>query len=851
MSTLNRTVLIAICSITVVINLATATEDLYLVDKGSIAIDELVMWPGIDVYAILGSAVLIGTTPGVLPDDQKGSPSFDVVSSLGTRSISSEYYFFRMNPGDAGRLNELIDMIWYNGEEAIARIDRKEMFDHRALPLVRGLVHIPFVPRPRAVRNRVEPPVERMIDPVIQAIVDQVSQSEYTAYIQRLQDFVTRYSDTDSCRAAERWAVDTFSEMGFETELFPYNYYGNTWYNAIGRQIGSIHPDSIYLIIAHIDATSEDPYNSAPGAEDNGSGSACVLEAARILSQYEFDCTIEYVLVSGEEQGLWGSYAYAEYCYNEDRNIAGVLNFDMISYAGTHGWDTNIYSDVNFPAEVALADLLAQLTDLYTDAYSIRVNTVGPTGGSDHYYFSYYGFPAPFSIDAQFWGAPDWYPWYHSTDDVIEHLDLDFGTEVVKGGVATLATVANLSTPPLLEFVYPEGLPDVIDPDGGTTFRVEVVAGTGNPEPGTGMLHYSTGGSFTSIPMEVVSSNVYDAVFPSIECGVEVSFYVSAETDSAIVVTDPPNAPGNVYSAYSAYRVAVVYSDNFATNKGWTGLGGPGEWSLDMARGGTGDDSYGGPDPSNDHSPTSDNRLLGNDLTSSDGDYEANIGSTQWVTSPVVDCSSMIGVTLEFFRWLGVEENEYDHAYLEGNNGSSWVPIFENGGVTIDDGAWTKLSYDVSSIADGNPDFRIRFGIGRTDGGWQYCGWNVDDIEISGYSCVPIADVSVDLIPDDDPTIVPQGGSFGMTASVTNNESGSATTDVWLGAYWNNRWFQQLLFRDVQLAAGQTRQAHFYQDVPPAAPPGDYTYVEFSGDYETWSVADSSYFTVTVIEGAK
>ncbi len=850
MRSLKRTVLIIICTVTVGYTFAHA-EDLYLVDKESIGIDELALLPGIDVYAILESVVLIGTTPEALSDRMKGDRPLDIVSALGPRSISSDYYFFQMDPGDTDQLNGIIDIIWSNGYEGIARVDRNGNFERRALSLVRGLVHIPFVPRPYLARKDVRPPVERTIDPEIQAIVDQVSESQYTAYIQRLQDFVTRYSHTDSCRAAEQWAFDTFSAMGFETELFPYNYFGNTWYNAIGRQTGTVYPDSIYLIIAHIDATSEDPYNSAPGAEDNGSGSACVLEAAQVLSQYEFDCTIEYVLVSGEEQGLLGSQAYAQYCYDENRNIAGVLNFDMISYAGTYGWDTNIYSDVNFPAEVALADLLAELTDLYTDAYSIRINTVGPTGGSDHYYFSYYGFPAPFSIDAQLWGAPDWYPWYHSTDDVITHLDLDFGTEVVKGGVATLATIANLSTPPLLEFVYPDGLPDVIDPDGGTTFRVEVIAGAGNPEPGTGQLHYSTGGDFTSIPMEVVSSNVYDAVFPALECGVEVSFYISAETDGAIVVTDPPDAPGRVYTAFSAYRVVMVYSDNFSTNKGWTGLGGIGEWSLDIARGGIGDDSYGGPDPSNDHTPTTDNRLLGNDLTSGDGDYEANIGSTQWVTSPVIDCSDVIGVRLDFFRWLGVEQDEYDHAYLEGNNGTSWVPIFENGGITIDDGAWTKVSYDVSSIADGNPNFRIRFGIGRTDGGWQYCGWNIDDIEITGYSCVPLADVSVDLVPDDDPTIVPQGGSFGMTASVTNNESGPATTDVWLGAYRNNRWFQQRLYRDVQLAAGQTRQAHFFQDVPPAAPLGEYTYVEFCGDYETWFVADSSFFTVTVIMGAE
>ena len=85
------------------------------------------------------------------------------------------------------------------------------------------------------------------------------------------------------------------------------------------------------MIIGHIDSISDDPTVSAPGAEDNASGSACVLEAARVLRSYDFDYTIEFVLVSGEELGLIGSEAYAQYCVDNNRNIAGVFDFDMIS----------------------------------------------------------------------------------------------------------------------------------------------------------------------------------------------------------------------------------------------------------------------------------------------------------------------------------------------------------------------------------------------------------------------------------------------------------------------------------------------------------------------------------------
>ncbi len=828
-------------------------EELFIVDKSGEGIDAVASLDGVAVYAVLEDGLLVGADgQGSLVLSDEGSPA-RIVSRLGERNHDRSYYLFRIDPENVSKLPPGLEILAYSGEEAVARAAPGYVPDHEAALLTNGFTRISF--RPLSVRGEGVPAeagsrMNPVPDPIIDEIVNQVSQTEFTDYLQRLQDFVTRYSYTDSCRAAEQWAVTVFDALGLETELWPYNYSGYTWYNAVGRKIGTVHPDSIYLILGHIDSISEDPWDLAPGAEDNGSGSACVLEAARVLSQYDFDCSIEFLLVSGEELGLHGSEAYAEYCSSTGRNIAGVLNFDMISYTGSYGWDTNIYADQNFPAEVALADLLAQLTDDYSDAYSIRVDTDGPVYGSDHYYFSLYGFPAPFSIDAQLWGAPDWYPWYHTTDDVITHLNLPFGTAVVKGAVATLATVASPSVDPILVFTYPDGLPELIDPDGGTTFRVEVTAGTGDPQPDTGELSYSTGSGYTTVPLEVVSPNVYDAVFPAIECGSTVTYYLSALTTDDSLATDPRTAPEATYSALCAYDLVTVYEDDFSSNLGWTGLGGSGEWTIGPAVGGDGDDSYGGADPAEDHSPSTDDQVLGNDLTSYDGDYEANLGTTYWVTSPVVDCSNYLGVSLAFWRWLGVERDIYDEAFIQVYDGATWVTIFENGGSTIDDGAWREQTYDVSAWADGNPDFKVRFGIGPSDGAWQYCGWNVDDMTVTGYSCTPPAGISAELIPDDDPVIVPQGGRFGMTGYLTNNGTDPVTTDVWVGAYRNTHWFQQRLYEDVPMAAGQTRQAHFYQDVPGFAPPGDYAFVEFCGDYQTWTVVDSSFFIVSVVEAA-
>jgi hypothetical protein len=101
------------------------------------------------------------------------------------------------------------------------------------------------------------------------------------------------------------------------------------------------------------------------------------------------------------------------------------------------------------------------------------------------------------------------------------------------------------------------------------------------------------------------------------------------------------------------------------------------------------------------------------------------------------DLSGFSGVQMRFWRWLGVESSSYDHVYFEVYDGSGWVTLYENSGGNHDDGAWVEEYYDLSEYADGNIDFQFRFGMGTTDGSVQYCGWNLDDIELKGYGQIP------------------------------------------------------------------------------------------------------------------
>ncbi len=170
----------------------------------------------------------------------------------------------------------------------------------------------------------------------------------------------------------------------------------------------------------------------------------------------------------------------------------------------------------------------------------------------------------------------------------------------------------------------------------------------------------------------------------------------------------------------------VQYAWTLDSNPGWSTED---QWAFGQPTGGGGD--YGGPDPTSGY--TGDN-VYGYNLN---GDYPNNMPERH-LTSTVIDCTAMHDVQLKFWRWLGVEQPAYDHAYVRvSNNGSNWVTIWSNP-EEITDYSWSHQELDISSIADGQPTVYLRWTMGSTDGGWRYCGWNIDDVEVWAIAAEPI-----------------------------------------------------------------------------------------------------------------
>jgi len=175
----------------------------------------------------------------------------------------------------------------------------------------------------------------------------------------------------------------------------------------------------------------------------------------------------------------------------------------------------------------------------------------------------------------------------------------------------------------------------------------------------------------------------------------------------------------------SAGDPTMRYQWTLDTDPGWTTED---EWAWGQPTGGGGE--YGPSDPTGGHTGSN---VYGYNLS---GDYP-NWLPERHLTTGAIDCSDLSAVRLKFWRWLGVEVSTYDHAYIRvSNDGTTWVTVWENTAV-VEDYVWTPIDLDISAVADGEETVYVRWTMGETDGGWRYCGWNIDDVEIWALNRVP------------------------------------------------------------------------------------------------------------------
>lgn len=289
------------------------------------------------------------------------------------------------------------------------------------------------------------------MDDTVIDIIEQIDESIFLRYEENLTANGPRPTGSASCIAAAEYMYEQFQNMGLAVRYHHWNNGGYSSDNVEATLNGTDETsDEIYIICAHYDTVTV-----SPGADDDTSGTAAVLIAASIMSQYQFNHTIKFVAFSGEEQGMLGSEVYAEEAANQGWNIVGVLNCDMISYAVTSNDGNHLIVFENTASEWLYTYTVGVNTE-YSEYIQLTLHHGGSTWGSDHWYFWQNGY------DALFYYEYETTPYYHTSQDTIEHINATYAVKNMRLIIATLAELAGAGLPS-----QPPEQPLLTGPDSG------------------------------------------------------------------------------------------------------------------------------------------------------------------------------------------------------------------------------------------------------------------------------------------------------------------------------------------------------------------------------------------------
>ncbi|HUS91528.1 MAG TPA: M28 family metallopeptidase [Phycisphaerae bacterium] len=253
------------------------------------------------------------------------------------------------------------------------------------------------------------------------------------------------YLPTAQHDAARDNILSLFAGLGLEASLDPFTFTKSSkdylgCNNVLGVLPGRVHPERLYFVGGHYDSVEN------PGADDNASGVAGVMEAARVLSQYPFECTIVFAAWDGEERGLQGSWHWVN--TNDEGAVDGVANLDMIAY--NHDGDGDGQGDdaVTAYGEATWRGKWVAALGRYAPGMTVHVRT-SSVAVSDHWPFQDRGRPAGGIIEGVYTGSLA-NPNYHKLADSVDtpgYIDYGYAVELLGSAVGLIAEEAGLLTP--------------------------------------------------------------------------------------------------------------------------------------------------------------------------------------------------------------------------------------------------------------------------------------------------------------------------------------------------------------------------------------------------------------------
>jgi hypothetical protein len=377
-----------------------------------------------------------------------------------------------------------------------------------------------------------------------ESIAGQVSDSTITEYINRLVDFKTRFSCTDSNTAASQWIYDKFLEFGF-TEVyfdsFPFDvpdFTCDTQWNVVAVKEGATCPDEVIIVGGHYDSDvweTEpcDPDTLAPGADDNASGAVATLEAARVLADVETDATLIFIAFGGEERVIYGSEHYAEEAYNQGMDIRVMINMDMVANLTDDIWDIEIRAP---SSSYPYARVMQEIALTHTDLVPYYIEGSGP----DDLSFYERGYNTVFVVE---W---DFSPHLHRCTDTVENVSIPYLTEVTEMITSSLLYFSDVP-------MIPSGL-SVINVGDGTSLYLSWDPNDEIDLAGYRIYWGNQSGVYDSVRTVIATSDTLRNLIEGMTYYIALSAFDTDENESfltpeaEIITTSIPRTPTDVRS---------------------------------------------------------------------------------------------------------------------------------------------------------------------------------------------------------------------------------------------------------------------------------------------------------------
>lgn len=270
--------------------------------------------------------------------------------------------------------------------------------------------------------------------PFVLDLVKRAKRENIEATIRQLVAFGTRHSLSDGFAKAADAMQKQLKDLGYATRTQSVPVSGRNSRNIIADRLGSgVGKRNVILATAHLDSINIQggPTAPAPGADDNGSGSAGVMEIARVFHDHHGKHDLRLILFGGEEEGLFGSKAYiASLTAAERKRIGGVVNMDMIA---TRNASPNSVLLEGASVSQTVIDKLTASGQTFTQ---LKVETSLHPFASDHVPFIDAKVPAVLTIE----GADNANGNIHSARDTLDRIDFDLALEIVRMNVGFIAS---------------------------------------------------------------------------------------------------------------------------------------------------------------------------------------------------------------------------------------------------------------------------------------------------------------------------------------------------------------------------------------------------------------------------